>query len=107
MRGAEFIGISQGWTPAQLSSGTPWWPYWEKGWGSQQKDTYNPAHYLTPQSVAQLRNPRNYVIPRSTYVPPPNPYTDRAWLAMWGGMGRHTPEEIYRNGQDFPMVRGW
>jgi hypothetical protein len=74
----------------------------------------NPTHRYnqimgTPKrtAIAQLRHPQNYVIPLSTYVPPPNPYTDRAWIAMWGGMGRHTREEIYRNGQDINWSRGW
>jgi hypothetical protein len=83
-----------GWGPAQLSSPTPWWPYWSHGWGSQQRDTYNPAHYLTPADVARLRNPRNYVTLRYTYVPEPNPYTDKAWIA------RYSAEERYRMGQD-------
>lgn len=112
--------MSGRWGPTQYSSGVPWWPnsavHWNDPFG------YDPVHWLlqnpthrynqimgTPKRTAieQLRHPQNYVIPRSTYVPPPNPYTDRAWIAMWGGFGCHTREEIGRNGQDAPLVRGW
>jgi hypothetical protein len=87
--------VNDGWGPVQVSSHTPSWDYWRHGWGSQSLDTYNPAHYLTPAAILQLRYPRNYVIPRYTYVPEPNPYTDRRWVAM-----NRSREEIYRMGQD-------
>jgi hypothetical protein len=98
------------WTPAQVSSHTPWWPYWRHGWGSQQLDTYNPRHYLTgPQQrtsvsewqrkrlpIQHLRDPQgsNYVIPLATHVSQPNPYFDRVWIAMYSA------EEKGRLGQD-------
>ena len=81
-----------GWGPAQVSSHTPEWDYWRHGWGSQQRDTYDPAHYLTPADIYRLRNPQNYVTFRSTYVPEPNPYFDRKWIRSY--------EEIGRMGQD-------
>ena len=87
-------------------------------------DTYNPRYWLRQKAghrysqspwkpkrtaIAQLRYPANYVIPLSTYVPEPNPYTDKRWLAMERARkgacitkmpaGR-TAEEIGRNSFD-------
>ena len=56
-----------------------------------------------------MRHPRNYVIPLSTYVPEPNPYTDRRWALREAARRRagvsrlpagHTAEEIGRNSFD-------
>ena len=105
--------LNDGWGPAQYSSVTPWWNQKRHGWWSQQLDTYNPAHYLRqnpghrysqskwkPKRTAlyQLAHPENYIIPLSSYVVPPNPYTDRAWVAMY------SREEKYRMGQDINWV---
>ena len=105
--------MRDGWGPAQVSSHTPWWDYWQHGWGSQQRDTYNPTYHLRQNpghrysqspwqpkrtALAQLSSPTNYVIPLATYNVPPNPYTDRAWVALY------SPEERYRMGQDINWV---
>lgn len=97
----------EGWGPAEYSAHSPSWPF---PWATQQVDTYNPRHWLAqnpthrysqsewkPKRTAlqQLRHPENYVIPLSTYVPEPNPYTDLRWVAM-----NRSREEIGRMGQD-------
>ena len=86
-------------------------------------DTYNPRHWLRqnpghrysqspwqPKKTAiQQMQGNNYVIPLSTYVPEPNPYTDRRWLKMEAARRRQgihrlpagrTAEEIGRNSFD-------
>ena len=100
--------MRDGWGPVQVSSHTPKWDYWRHGWGSQNLDTYNPGYHLRlnpghrysqspwqPKRTAlQQMQGNNYVIPLATYVPEPNPYFDRAWVAMY------SREEKYRMGQD-------
>lgn len=105
--------MRDGWGPAQVSSYTPVWDYWRHGWGSQQLDTYNSSHWLRENpghrynqspwqpkrtAIAQLSQPINYVIPRYTHVTEPNPYFDRAWVAMY------SREEKGRMGQDINWV---
>lgn len=86
-------------------------------------DTYNPRHWLRQNpghrysqspwqpkrtAVQQMRG-NNYVIPLSTYVPEPNPYTDRRWARMEAARRRagvtrlpagRTAEEVGRNSFD-------
>jgi hypothetical protein len=87
-------------------------------------DTYNPRHWLRQNpghrysqspwqpkktAIRQMREGNNYVIPLSTYVPEPNPYTDRRWARMEAMRRRRgithlpagrTAEEIGRNSFD-------
>ena len=90
-------------------------------------DTYNPGYFWRQPKTwthrysqspwqRKLIGPRqlqgnNYVIPLSTYVPEPNPYTDRRWARMEAARRRagvtpsacgphHTTEEIGRNSFD-------
>ena len=88
-------------------------------------DTYNPRHFWRQRKTwthrysqspwqRKLLGPQqlqgnNYVIPLSTYVPEPNPYTDRRWARMEAARRRagvtrlpagRTAEEIGRNSFD-------
>ena len=87
-------------------------------------DTYNPRRYAPAQDLdhrysqspwqRKLTGPQqlqgnNYVIPLSTYVPQPDPYTDRRWARREAARRRRgitrlpagrTAEEIGRNSFD-------
>ena len=105
--------MSLGWSPVQRSSHTPEWDQWQHGWWSNNRDSYNPAHFLRQNpghrysqspwkpkrtAIYQLLYPENYVIPLRTHVSQPNPYTDRAWVA------HYSAEEKGRMGQDINWV---
>ena len=90
-------------------SGT--WGIWVRGPRPKPKRRRAKNRYLTPAKAYRLRHPQdfNYTIHMSTYVPQPDPYTDRRWRRMEAARKRagitslpagKTAEEIGRNSFD-------